>query len=116
MEALQFQFCPHVCKAAHRHACTLQGRLRLLKEYLTRKAAGGALAVAPADPAPDTRAHSMDASVPRERRGAVNARLAAPLPSSDSDADDESDYRSPRCVGVWAAHLIAMAISPSHAV
>lgn len=63
--------------------------------------------MAPADPAPDTRSHSMDASVPRARRGAVNARLAVPLPGSDSDADDESDYRSPRRVPSWPAHRTA---------
>ena len=57
--------------------------------------------MAPADRAPDTRSHSMDASVPRARHGAVNARLAAPLPGSDSEADDESDYRSPRRVSSW---------------
>ncbi|KAK9840957.1 hypothetical protein WJX81_002471 [Elliptochloris bilobata] len=71
------------------------GRLWLLKEYLARKAAGSP-AAAPMDPCPDARSQSMDASVPRPRRGAVNARLAAPGPDSGSDADDDSDYRSPR--------------------
>ena len=58
MTAPDLQFCselPHLlalCTATHSEHAALQGRLRLLKEYLTRKAAGGALAVAPADRRP----------------------------------------------------------------
>lgn len=74
--------------------------------YLGRKTTGDKSPCATAaadDPSPDARSQSMDASVPRRRRGALNARLAAPETESDSGADDESDYCSPRPAPPYAA-------------
>lgn len=78
----------------------------MFKAYLARKAAGAP--AAPEDPSLEARSQSMDASVPRRRRGAVNARLAAPGPDSDSGADDETDFGSPRS----AATLFSSAWRP----
>lgn len=82
--------------APMQHAEPAQGRLRMFKEYWARRAAGAPAPEEADNTVMDARTRSMDASVPRLRRGAVNARLAAPDPSSDSNPDDDSDYGSPR--------------------
>jgi hypothetical protein len=90
------------------HMELAQGRLRMFKEYWARRTAAAPAPDEAGDTELEARTRSMDASVPRLRRGAVNARLAAPEPSSDSNPDDDSDYGSPRYVRRPATSLTVL--------